>query len=324
MSWKLLGAVASIVATATFAGTIRPAVAEYPDKPIKIIVPFGAGGATSSVTQLLTQPLEKVLGTKVVIINKGGGGGKVGSAAAARAKADGYTLLMTSSGPMAVGWQTAKAGYSPADFDFLGRLCTVPIGFAVKKGSPITSLKQLVGEGKTRELKFATPGVGSSAHLEIERFAATNGMKVKPLSSRGGKTAVRKLLSGEVSFIVVSGSNYPSLVKKGGGGVIELIGMATSKRWKHIPQAPTAKEQGYDWIAGFWWGLAVPKGVPADRLAKLRAAVAKVGQDPKTAKLYEKFYFSAAYMPAGAFTSFVSSEAKRYGKELAKLGLLKK
>lgn len=323
MAWRLLGAISAVAATVALAGTTVPAVAEYPDKPIRIIVPFGAGGATSSVTQLLTQPLEKVLGVKVVVINKGGGGGKVGSAAAARAKADGYTLLMTSSGPMTVGWQTTNAGYSPANFNFLGRLCTVPIGFAVKKGSPLDSLKKMVDEGKKRELKFATPGVGSSAHLEVERFAADNEMKVMSLSSRGGKTAVRKLLSGEVDFIVVSGSNYPSLLRKSGDGVIKVIAMATQKRWKHIPQALTAKEQGYKWNAGFWWGLAVPKGVPADRLAKLRAAVKKVGQDPKTAKLYEKFYFSAGYMPADALKSFVGSEANRYRKELAKLGLLK-
>ena len=312
-------------ATATLAAGILvfvslPVNAEWPEKPVKLLVPYGPGGATSAMAQLLTGPFEKEFGQSVVIVNQGGGGGRVGTAAAARAKPDGYLWLMVPMGALTIGWQMANTGYAPEDFDLVGIVVTTPMGIAVRKDSPYTTLAELIGAGKP--LKYATYGVGSALHLEMELFASENNWDITTISSQGGKTAIRKLLAGELDFAAVAATNLPAFYAKGMESEIRILAMLEpEERWRFLPDIPTAREEGFDLTSGVWLGIAAPKGVPAPILAKMRQVAEKVVTAPEAGSLFDKFYQSPGWLGHEEFAKTVEAEVVKYRKGLKQLGL---
>lgn len=294
--------------------------AEWPEEPVKLLVPYGPGGATSAMAQLLTGPLEKELNQSVVIVNQGGGGGRVGTAAAARAKPDGYLWLMAPMGALTIGWQMANTGYTPEDFDLVGIVVTTPMGIAVRKDSPYTTLNELIGAGKP--LKYVTYGVGSALHMEMEQFASANDWDITTISSQGGKTAIRKLLAGEIDFAAVAATNLPPFYAKGEDSEIRILALLEpEERWRFLPDIPTAREQGVDLTAGVWLGIAAPKGVPEPILAKMREVTEKAVTSPESASLFDKFYLSPGWVGHEEFAALVAETVVKYREVLKRLGL---
>lgn len=315
----LIGAAALTAAIGTYGAGAQAA---YPEKPIKIIVGFGAGDAIDGTARVLADRLSQELGGNVVVVNIPGGGGAKGLASAAQESADGYTLVMGSTGALTARPLISKSGYTPDSFAPIAQLTEVPIGLAVAKDSPYTSLADLFAAAKAKpgSVSYATPAPGTTQHINMERFAGQQGITLKHIGGKGGKGAVTKALSGEVDFVFVGASNYTSLAKSGN---LRVLGVADEQRAPYLPDAPTFKEQGFDLVAKVWFGLLAPAGTPDDVLAKLRAAVAKVAQSDDTLALYKKYNFNAAYLDSDAFAKRIADNVAEHRVVLKKIGLIK-
>lgn len=325
MNWKFKAAPLSAIALmAMMAADISAAKAEYPEKPIKVIVGFRAGGATDTLIKLFTEPLSKALGQPVVTTNITGGGGSVGTAQASRAKPDGYTLVVGSNGTMTVSPQARNTGYTHKNFIALGQLAAVPLGVAVRAAGPHKTLKGLVAHlKKNPNTKYTSVGTGSSVHLASALWADAAGVKLVHVGNRGGRGAIVKLLSKEVDFIWVSATNIPAQLKKG-KGLLHPIAVTSAARWKYAPSVPTLKDSGYDMAATSWWGLFAPKGTPDAAVAKLRAAIKKVaGGDDMTATL-KNFYFTPSYASPDQVVDIIKRDLVVNKKALVSIGLMKK
>lgn len=300
--------------------TVGNAAAAYPDEPIRIIVPFGPGDAIDGTARVIADRMKADLGVPVVVQNVPGAGGGVGTAEANRAKHDGYTLLMGSTGALTARPIIGKAGYETEDFVPIAQLVEVPIGLAVAANSPYTSLKQLVEAGKSKTLTYSTPGPGSTQHINMSRFAQENGLKLTHVGGRGGKGAVTKALTGEVDFVFVGASNYTSLEK---GGKLRVLAVAAPERVPYLLNVPTFHDQGYDLDAAVWFGLLVNAGTPDERIEKLRKAIDKIAHEAKTQALYRQLNFTPAYLDGLSFKRQIEHNVKVHKEVLRDLGMAK-
>ena len=325
MSCKRLGTHTAVALTFAATALTMPAYAEFPEKPIKVIVGFRAGGATDTLTKLVAQSLTKELGQAVVTLNVTGGGGAVGTAAAARAKPDGYTIVVGSNGTLTVNPQIRNTGYTHESFVALGRMASVPLGWAVRTSDEIKSMTDLVAHLKSNpRTKFTSVGAGSSVHLAAALWAESLGIKdLVHIGNRGGRGAIVKLLSGEVKFITISATNFPSQLKKGKGDLRPLA-VTSNGRWEYADQIPTLMEQGFNQSFYSWWGLFTPTGTPQAALSTLRAAVKKVVTHPDMAATMKKFYFTPAYADHTALAKIIAGDLEINRKALASLGKLRK
>lgn len=306
-------------AALTLAGA-APALAAYPEKPIQIIVPFGAGDAIDGTARVIADRLKDELGVPVIVRNIAGAGGGKGTAEAATAPADGYTLLMGSTGALTARPIIADSGYETSDFVPIAQLVEVPIGLAVAADSPYKSIGDVVEAARKGGLKYSTPGPGSTQHINMERFAKGEGLDMTHIGGQGGKGAVTKALSGEVDFVFVGASNYTGLAD---AGQLRVIGVANAARVPYLPDAPTFDEQGHPLDVTVWFGLLAPKGTPDAALATLRKAVAKVTDTDETRDLYKKFNFNEAYLDADSFQARIDETVSQNKTVLKDIGLAK-
>jgi len=265
-------------------------LADFPKQAFTIISPFPPGGGNDSLARLLAAELAPIVGQPVVVENKAGAGGNLGTAYAARAKADGYTLLMSQTSIIAVNpVMYQNAGFVPAsDFEPITQLTNASVVFVVREQSPYKTLNQYIADAKTRPqaVNFATPGNGTLSHLTTERLAKQAKINLTHIPYRGAGPATTDLLGGQVDMLVTSPSSVESLVTSGKLRVLaatnsDLIGVFTG--------TPTLESLG---ITGMqvadWYGLFVQKATPTDRVEYLlqavqqamntKTAVAKVNQ----------------------------------------------
>lgn len=300
----------------------QPAQAEYPEKPVQIIVPFAAGDAIDGTARVLAKQLERQMGAPFIVRNVPGGGGSQGFAVAHQADADGYTLLMASTGAMTARPLISDTGYKPGDFVTIAQLVEVPIALAVPARSPFHSIEDIVNAARKQpgSIKYSTPGPGSTQHINMEIFANRHHIKLTHIGGRGGKGAVIKALSGEVDFAFVGAANYPSLVK---AGKLRVLGVAAAEPPPYLPDAPTFQKQGYDFIAAVWFGLVTNHEVPQGRVEKLRDAVDTIAQADATRQLYHKFHLTPAYLDGQAFQQRIDGDMDKHAQALKAIGLLK-
>ena len=301
---------------------VQPAPAEYPDKPVQIIVPFGAGDALDGAARVIADQLKKELGVPFIVRNIPGAGGGKGTAEANKASADGYTLLMGSTGALTARPLIRDPGYKTADFVPIAQLVEVPIGLAVAAVSPYNSVKDIVSAAKkiSGGIKYSTPGPGATQHINMEIFAKEQGIKMVHIGGRGGKGAVIKTLSGEVDFVFVGASNYTSLAK---AKKLRVLAISSDARVPYFQDVPTFKEQGYDFTVAVWFGLLTKNGTPEKVVAKLRDVVAKVANTQKTRSLYKKFNFNEAFLDGEGFQRRIDANVKKHRVVLKEIGLMK-
>ncbi|WP_161139613.1 tripartite tricarboxylate transporter substrate binding protein [Propylenella binzhouense] len=309
---------ASLVALAALAG---PAAAEFPEKPIKLVVPFGQGGATDQMARLIAPLMEKELGQPIVLINQPGAGGAVGLANLAHARPDGYTIGVGSDSTLAARPLMSKSGYTAESFATIARVVEIPSGVAVRSDSPYKSLGDLVAAMKTKDLTWSSSGIGSGPHLAMAVFLAQNGLKATYVNSNSGQEAMVKLLSGEVAFLSAGGSNFPPMLEDGKGD-IRVLGLAAEKRWTYLPDVPTYKEQGFDYLRSQWFGLVAPAGTPDEAVAKMSAAVKGAVENPEFEKRLGTFYFNAAYQDPKTMRGQIEKEAAELKPVLEQAGLV--
>ena len=278
----LLASVAAAAALSALAPAVFAADAVYPSRPIRLIVPFGAGGSTDMVARLLAEKMGPILGQAVVIENKGGAGGSIGASEIAKSAPDGYTIGMAT---------VSTHGANPAimtklpydarkDFTPITNVMSVPSVFVVHPSVPAKTMKEFIALAKAHPGKytFASPGTGSLGHANIENFMNLAGIELLHIPYKGAGQALTDALGGQVNAMT---DNLPSSLSNIQAGKLRPLAVLAFKRSEVLPDVPTYTELGYAQMGdGGWFGLVAPAGTPKAVIAKLNAAAHKAMQDP--------------------------------------------
>ncbi len=287
---KKLTMALSFLIGSVMASVSGTAAAAFPEKPVKIIVPFGTGAMIDIIPRELATVLGKKWGQPVVVENKPGAASMIGAEYVAKSAPDGYTLLMASSSTLSV----APFLYKNLRFDPLKDLVpvtlvsTAPNILMVSSALPVTSLKDLVKLAKSKpgELSYASAGVGGIIHLQTELFKRVTGTDFVHVPYPGSQQAVGDLATNRVQIMIdILASNYGNLQD---GRLKPLVAMS-SERLSQYPDLPTVVEEGYpDLVTDMWFGLAVPKGTPKDVIQKLQADISEALNEPAFKEKYAK------------------------------------
>jgi tripartite-type tricarboxylate transporter receptor subunit TctC len=296
-----------------------PALADnnYPDKPVRIIVPLTPGGGTDTVARGLAQRLSAMWGKNVFIENKPGSGTIVGAEAAARSAPDGYTLFFTEPATFVINPHLyAKLPYDPiADFAPITVVCRLSPALALTNAVPAKNIAELIAWGKANpgKLSYGSFGSGSYPHVAMEHFKHLSGIDILHVPYKGSAGAIPAIISGELSMILINISVFEAHEK---AGRLKIIGAATEKRLQMHPNLPTIAETVPGFAINVWFGLAAPARTPPEILDKVHAGVVKVLAEPE---FREKFLLPQSYEPSGISRQEFAAQMKR---ELAMWGTL--
>jgi tripartite-type tricarboxylate transporter receptor subunit TctC len=267
---------------------IGPAHAQdqiYPNRPIKVIVPFPAGGPTDGMARIISDRLGTVLGQSVVIENRGGGaGGSVGAKVVATADPDGYTILMTPGGSLTTGPAVHKnIGYDPfKDFTPIAKLIETPQYICVYPSLPVNSLAEVAAYAKANpgKLSWGSQGFGTGTHLLAELFKLETGVDFVHVPYRGTAPMLAALLAGEIQIATDPSTTVLPHIQS---GAVRPIAVTMVARTAKLPNVPTTAEAGYPkLVSTFWLGVVAPAGTPVDIVNKLNAAFRDSLNDPAT------------------------------------------
>lgn len=295
----------------------------FPDRPVRLIVPFAAGGAVDFVGRLIGQDLGARLGQPVVVENRTGAAGAIGAQAVARAAPDGTTLLMApiTSFSMLIGLPGSHAPFDLVrDFAPVAVVGAVPLVVVVNPAVPARTLAELVAHARSNpgQLSFATAGIGSTEHLSAELLMSLTGMRMVHVPYRGGAPAMMDVVGGQVQVMVATS---PTVMQSGGSGV-RALAIATARRSMALPDVPTAAEAG---VPGYEvstiYAVLAPAGTPADRVARLNAdIVAVVRQDNVAERLRQQGIEATPSTPAEAAAA-VRAEMTRWAEVIRAAGI---
>ena len=289
----------------------------FPAKPVRIVVPYPAGGSVDIVTRAVTQRLNAIWAQPIVIENKAGGGTQIGAEAVAKSAPDGYTLFATGMETFAITpFMHAKLSYD-ADKDFtpVSGLGLSNQFLVVPATSELKSVRDLIAQAKARpgDLQYGTIGLGGSSHINMVLFESMAGVKLTPIHFRGGAPLVTDLLGGHVPTSFLSGALVDQGIK---AGKLRPIAIASKQRLPQYPDVPTVDESG---VPGFeavsWYGLWAPSGTPREAVAKINADVQKVFADAEfREKFLEPNFLGSITGNADQFAAFIKAEAGKWSK----------
>lgn len=289
------------------------AASGFPVKPIRIIVPFSAGGTADILPRLIGQKLGDKWGQPIIVENRPGAGGNIGADAVAKAAADGYTLLATPPAPLTINQYLYKAlTFSPEKFVPVTVLAAVPNVLAVRTTLPFATTAELITYARQNpgKLNVATQGNGTTSHLTAAMFAAQAGAQVTYIPYRGTAPALTDLMAGQVDvFFDNISSMYPQHV----AGKTRILAVTGAKRSSLLPQVPTVAEAalpGFD--ASTWFGLVAPPGTPQAIADKLQAAVAEVLAMPDMQQQFRERGAEIVANKPSEMRDFMASERKRW------------
>ncbi len=308
------------------AALAMPAVARAQiTRPVRLIVPFAAGGGSDTLARLLSVPLSERLGQPVVVENRAGAGSQIGAEAVMRSAPDGTTLLLGDT-PLATIPAVQVAGGRPAPFDAardftaVAGLAIAPALVVVGGQSRFRTLGELLAAARANPaaIDFASAGVASSTHLILELLQMRSGVRVTHVPYRGAAPAVQDVLAGTVQATIMALATAAPLVQS---GQIRVIGVASEQRIAAMPDVPTLKEQGVDLVSGFWWGVLGPLGIPDPVLAQLVTAIeASMASEAMISRLPA---LGLERLPLGppAFRALLASETRRWGEVVQAAGI---
>lgn len=261
-----------------------PASAQtYPSKPVRLLVPFAPGGTTDVLARLLAQKLSDLLGQQFIIENKPGAGGNIGTELAAKSPADGYTLVMSFDGTMAINPNTyARMPFDPQkDLVAVANVAQVPLLIVVHPGVAAKNIAEFVALAKASpgRINYSSAGHGSTGHLTGELFRGRAGIDIVHVSYKGGGQAVQDLLGGQIQMLVTALPTVEGHLK---GGKLRALVFTSSKRVPGAPDVPTLAESGYPGLEILsWYGLLAPAGTPQEIVRRLNAEINRVLQAPE-------------------------------------------
>src|SRR2546422_6336463 len=292
----------------------------YPSKPIRVIVPFSPGGPVDVVTRLLSPKITEMLGQPLVIENKTGAGGNLGVQQAARAPADGYTVLATSSSFAVNPALTPDAGYNPEkDFIAVAVVSTQPNSIVVKTAVPALPLAELLQMARTQKLAFASPSSGTTPHLTAENlFKVRAKVDITHVPFRGAGPAAAAVLGGEPPIGSMAGTAPMPHLRS---GKFRALAVSSSQRLAQLPDVPTLNELGYPGMEDYTWvGLFAPAGTPADVAQKLNDAVQRAVRDAVVRERLDAAAFDVTAAPLRETADYVKSELVKWAKVVRDTG----
>jgi tripartite-type tricarboxylate transporter receptor subunit TctC len=319
-------AMSAALSAALLTATALPALAQdnYPSKTIRFVVPYPPGGPTDLMARMLQSELSTRLGVTVIIDNKGGAGGNLGSADVAKqAPADGYTLLLAASGPMAVNPTLYRSmPFAPmTDLAPVIQISSFPLVLEVHPSVPVNTVKELVAlaQKSDSKLAFASAGNGTPQHLAGEIFNTQMGTKIAHIPYRGAGPALNDVIGGQVQVMFdILGSSLPHIQ----GGKLKALAVTSAKRHPSLPNVPTMMEAG---IAGYeitgWHGIAVRAGTPAPIVQKLNTTLNAIFSEPEFKKKWEAIGTPVVGGTAQQFGELIRKETTRLGQVVKNAGV---
>lgn len=314
----VLGAVGVMNALPSFAQ-----VADYPNRPVTLIVSYPPGGSSDLITRLMANELAKFWGQPVVVENKPGAGGSLGAAVAAKAPADGYTLFMGSIATHAINSALYKnLGFDPVkDFAPISRVSTVPNVLVVNNQIPVNNLQDLLKwvREDSRRAFYASPGAGTSPHLSSELLKAQAKIEMTNVPYKGDSPALADVMAGQVPMAIV---NLPSAMGLIRGEKVRPLAVTSRVRAHELPDVPTMEEGGvpnYDVTS--WWALFAPAGISPNLAAKINHDVVTVLRSAAAIEGVRKMGSAAAPSTQGELATLVTSETERWGKLIREKGI---
>jgi tripartite-type tricarboxylate transporter receptor subunit TctC len=314
---RMLAAVAATVAVFSAA----PAAAQdWPAKPVRIVVPYGAGGAADTLGRVFADVLSTALGKQFIVENRPGGGSIVGSEAVARSAPDGYTLMLSGMSTHVLAPAMNKsAGFDPVrDFTHIAYFGGAPNAFVVHPSFGVASFKDFLARARSEaDIPYVSPGVGSVGNLVAEYLAAKESIKLTHVPYRGGAAALTDLVAGHVKVGMMSWSTARQHVR---AGKLVPLAMSSAERPKDFPDLPTLHELGYpDLVATTWWALSGPAGLPQEIVEKINSAVNRSLDLPQVRKQLEQEEVQTKAMTPAEVTAFVQSEVSKWVPVVARV-----
>ncbi|MFG5776648.1 Bug family tripartite tricarboxylate transporter substrate binding protein [Comamonas sp. J-3] len=296
---------------------------EFPDKPLRLVVPFAAGGSTDVTARVIGNAMAQSLGQPVIVENRTGAAGAIGAAAVSKSAADGYTILVGGVGPILVIPELdAKLPYSPEkDLEPIAQVSNNDYGLIVRAESPVRSVKDYVSQARTApgQLSYTTTGVGGPLHVGMEYFALSNGLRLNHVPYQGESQIVPDLLAGRVDLAVMSLTVAGPLMKS---GKVRMLALLNKQRSKLEPDVPTIAEAGF---AGHeipvWLGFFVPKGTPDAVVQKLTQATSRAITEPEVQKRMLDQGAEPTPITRTQYVQFLDSERNRWKKQIAETGI---
>jgi len=314
-----------LVAAGLSVAAVLPAAAQanYPDKPIKIVVPYSAGGIVDTIARLIGDKLSTKYGQPVIVDNKAGAGGAIGIDAVANAAPDGYTLLLVSPAyAVLLSLQKSVAWNPVRDFRSVEGIGIVPNVIVVPSSEPYKTMGELVEAAKksAAPMTYATAGIGTSNHLAGELLAQEAQIKLTHVPYKGQPDALKDLLAGRVTMMPLTTALALPHIKS---GKLRPLAVTTAKRAAAMPDVPTVAEAARlpDYAVGTWFGLVAPKKVPDAIVDKLSKAVAEILATPEAKAKFDSLGMELDPQTAAQFDAYMASEFTRWSKVIKQAGI---
>jgi tripartite-type tricarboxylate transporter receptor subunit TctC len=285
----------------------------FPSKPVRIIVPFPVGGTADSIPRIVAQKLAQKWGQAVVIDNRAGAGGNIGAQSAFRSDPDGYTLLASPPGPLAINPSLYKnLGFDASKFEPVSLLATMPNVLATRPTLPVNTVGDLIALAKREpgKVTYASQGSGTTSHLTANLFQLDTQTKLLHIPYKGTAPALTDLMGGQVDMIF---DNVSSSLAQYKAGKVKILAIATPKRLASLPEIPTMTEAGVkDFVAGTWVAVVAPPGTPNEIAAKISRDIAEVIRLPEVQQRFAELGGEAAQGTQKELAAFLRDETARW------------
>lgn len=298
---------------------------EYPARPVKIIVPFLAGGPNDVVGRLVAQQLGESLKGSFIVENVAGAGGRLGIGSAAKAEPDGYTLAITANAPMAIAPNLyQKIPYDPLNsFEHVALVAAGTLAISVNPKVPVKTLAEFVALARQKpgDLTYGSPGAGSLPHLAAELFQSVTGVQMRHVPYRGGSAVTQDLLAGHIQASFETPLSAAGFHNK---GVMRVLAILDHQRFAGLPSVPTAAEAGVKGVEiTFWAGVLAPKGTPQPVVAKLSSGIEAMLKKPAVIDNLAKLGLRPYFFTAAGFREHINKETTVWADVVKKAGIKK-
>jgi tripartite-type tricarboxylate transporter receptor subunit TctC len=300
----------------------QPVAANFPDKPIRFVVPFPPGGGNDILARALAPKMSEILGQPIVVDNRGGAGGNIGTDFVAKAAPDGYTIVMASNQITMNPWIYSKLPFDIAkDFAAVAQVASVPMLLAIYPEVPANNLKELIALAKAKPgvLNYSTPGLGTPQHIAFEVFNFDAGIKVTHVPYKGTSPSIADLIGGQVQATMGTMASLEQHVKS---GKVRAIAVSTPSRSPALPDVPTIAEAGLPgYNVPLWYSVLAPADTPKDVVDKLSAAIKGALRDPHTNALLVRQGFVDSYLDPQQMTRLITEDLAYWQTAIKNIGL---
>ncbi len=318
MGKALLGA---LWLAASLAGGFTAQAQEYPNKPVKVIVPHPPGGTTDLMARMVGEKLHEKWGQPFLVENRAGANGNIGAEAVWKAAPDGYTLLLSAPGPLAINKMLySKLAYDPDTFVPVSVVSKSHSVLVVNPGLPATSLQQLIAYAKSNpeRLNYASSGNASTPHLAAELFKSMAGIRMAHLPYKGSGPALADVVAGHVEMVFVELSLALPNVRS---GKLRALGIGSEQRKPFLPELPAISEVLPGYLSVTWFGMAAPPKMPPAIANRLSAAIDEVLKQPDVAKRIADLNIEAGGGTPADMAKFIKEESERWGSVIRAAGI---